>query len=83
MTKQKIYSFPEREFANYGEEPIEWEVGNLIDNILTVDSDGNYHLYKECPLNCWTSCWLRLSGTKEEIWNYWHQFIERGEQDEY
>lgn len=78
MTKQKIYSFPEREFTDYGETPLEGEEGTLIDNVLTIDNDGNYHIYKECPLNCWTSYWLRLTGTENEIWDYWHQFIEQG-----
>lgn len=83
MIQEKIQSFPAEDFPLYGEEIVEGEDGTLIDHYITVDRYGQYHVYQETYLNCWSSCWLRLSGTEEEMWDYWYKFIERGEQDEY
>lgn len=47
--------------------------GNLIDNLLCVDSYGNYHIFKETYVNCWTSTLINATEnlSNDEVLEMW------------
>ena len=47
--------------------------GNLIDNLLCVDPYGNYHIFKETYVNCWTSTLINATEnlSNDEVLEMW------------
>lgn len=59
------------------EEVIEVVEGTLADNYLTLDEDGQYHIYQVYALNEWSSGHIHItSDNDDDVWNYWYKYID-------
>ena len=61
-----------------GEELIDVIECSLIDHVLT-NAEGLLVVYQETYLNCWTSCYTRITGDNAEVQNYWEHLKEEHE----
>lgn len=77
MTKTKIYSFDDSDFSEkYNEEILDCVEGSLIDNYITVNSDGKYFVYQECFETSWSSgYWMYEFDNANEAWDFWYENI--------
>lgn len=76
LLKTKILSISEEEIEADGEEIIECVEGTVIDNLMTVDKNGNLRIYQERYVNCWTSGYWLIEGDNADIEEYWNTYID-------
>jgi hypothetical protein len=85
MVKQKYRDvFNDDDFKLYHEDIVEVVEGCLIDNFLTVDEDGHYHIYQEFALNSWSSGHIHITSDDDNaVWDYWYENIDNYRDDDY